>query len=71
MLMTMYMNVIFFFYVDMMLLYFIIEIVHALPKEKKTSNMMHSQCSKLKSSMPFKWVLGLQKIPQGKQPFKT
>jgi hypothetical protein len=29
------------------------------------------QCSKSKSSVPFKWVLGLQKIPQGKQPFKT
>jgi hypothetical protein len=35
MLMTMYMNVILFFYVDMMSLYFIIEIVHASPKGKK------------------------------------
>ena len=29
------------------------------------------QCSRLKSSMPFKRDLGLQRIPLSKQPFKT
>jgi hypothetical protein len=41
------------------------------PKMKRVGLDGPFQCSKLKSSVPFKWVLGLQKIPPGKQPFKT
>ena len=29
------------------------------------------QCSRLESSVPFKWALGLQSIPLSKQPLKT
>ena len=40
--------------------------------EESTETLIgSSQCSRLKSSMPFKHVLGLQNIPLSKEPFKT